>query len=107
MAAAGLTAWDSADSIPTTAPFGMSLQWGTHEDPHFCIAPLTVITMARMEALLLAPERVEPAEFFAYLPEVGSSPVLKDNFMQSYGFGETFPVLFAKAASTFGEKNIS
>ena len=103
MAAAGLTTWAAAQSIPTLTPFGFPFQWGTTDDPYFCWASQTVIIHARMEALLLAPEKVEVAEFLAYLPEAGSSPVLKDIFDQTWSLAESFPVKFAKAAWGFGE----
>ena len=103
MAVAGLATWAAAQSIPTPMPFGLALQWGTTDDPYFCWAPQTVIIHARMEALLLAPEQIELAEFFAYLPEAGSSPALKDIFDQTFSLAESFPVKFAKAAWGFGE----
>ena len=98
-----MTTWAAAQSIPTSVPFGVSFQWGTTDDPYFCWASQTVIIHARMEALLLAPEQIEVAEFFAYLPEAGSSPTLKDNFDQTWSLTESFPVKFAKAAWGFGE----
>ena len=103
MVVAGLTTWAAAQSIPTSTPFGVSLQWGTTDDPYFSWASQTVIIHARMEALLLAPEQIEVAEFFAYLPEAGSSPSLKDSCDQTYSLTESFPVKFAKAACGFGE----
>ena len=103
MAVAALTTWAAAQSIPTLTPSGFSLQWCTTDDPYFCWAPQTVIIHARMEALLLAPEQIEVAEFFAYLPEAGSNPALNDIFDQTTALTESFPVKFAKAAWGFGE----
>ena len=69
----------------------------------FCAIHETVITQARMELLLCTPGMVETAEFLAWLPNAGESPLLRDIACKLAGLLEPFAVLFAKAAFEFGE----
>ena len=80
-----------------------SARWTSADGVHFSFLPETMITHARMELLLCTPGMVETAEFLAWLPNAGESPLLTDSACQMYGVLEPFAVLFAKAAFEFGE----
>ena len=100
----GLTSWQEAESIATTFHFGLAFQWSLPEDSAFSFHPQTIITQARMQALLLGAFTIESAEFFAYLPAVEACPWLKDNAtIAGGGATESLGVMFAKAAWGFGE----
>ena len=78
-------------------------RWTSADGGHFSHLPETIITHARMELLLCTPGMVETAEFLAWLPNAGESPLLRDVACQVAGLLESFAVLFAKAAFEFGE----
>jgi hypothetical protein len=84
-------------------PFGWSAQWSLPDDSAFSLHAQTVITQARVQALLLGALKIESAEFFAYLPEVEVCPWLKDIAPKTgCGVTESLGVMFAKAAANFG-----
>ena len=56
-----------------------------------------------MELLLCTSGMAETAEFLAWLPNAGESPLLRDAACEFVGLLEPFAVLFAKAAFEFGE----
>merc|ERR1711865_503753 len=87
-------------------PFTFPLQWSLPDDSAFSFHAQTVITQARMQALLLGALKIESAEFFAYLPEVEVCPWLKDIAPRTgAGVTESLGVMFAKAAWGFGDNN--
>lgn len=91
--------------MDTIATYGGSfalIGW-TSADGQFCLSHDTVTIQARMELLQCTPGMVEAAEFLAWLPNAGESPLLRDAACQFIGLLEPFAVLFAKAASEFGE----
>ena len=90
------------DTMATDISF-TSARWTSADGDHFSHLPETMITHARMELLLCTPGMVETAEFLAWLPNAGESPLLTDSACQMYSVLEPFAVLFAKAAFEFGE----
>jgi hypothetical protein len=103
--AGGFTSWSAVETMNTSYPFKLSLQWALPGDVAFCYHPQTMKAFARIEVLLAFPAHFEAADVFAYLPEPESSPWLKD-LAANVGMSEFLPVLFAKAASGFGECNV-
>ena len=89
------------DTMATDICFTI-LRWTSADGDHFSFLPETMITHARMELLLCTPGMVETAEFLAWLPNAGESPLLIDSACQMAVL-EPFAVLFAKAAFEFGE----
>ena len=102
--AAGLTSWAAIESMPTTMPFGLAMQWTLPEDAAYCGDPRTIITGTKMELLLTSPKIFEAKEVLSYLPPPGASPWLKDIGGSMFGLGESLGILFAKAALGFGER---
>ena len=90
------------DTMATDIAF-TSARWTSANGEHFGLLPKTMITHARMELLLCTPGMVETAEFLAWLPNAGESPLLIDSACQIVGVLEPFAVLFAKAVFEFGE----
>ena len=93
------------DSMATDYGFPY-LGWTSADGDNFCIVHETVVIQARMELLLCRPGIVETAEFLAWLPNAGESPLLRDAACQITGLLESFAVLFAKAAFEFGEHRV-
>jgi hypothetical protein len=103
LTASGLTSWQAAENIQTTFPFEWGSQWSLPGDSAFSYHPQTVITKAKMQALLLGAVTIEAAEFFAYLPEVEACPWLNDVATNTgAGVTESLGVMFAKVAWEFG-----